>query len=214
MAHATIVENDVRTAGVTYFDPEDYVVHLIKRAVTHGQDATISAAGLGEVIILSDRGEYFPAVPSMVEFCTAPASRFNVNLLKPGSLPPAAANGHGRNVDELMWQAAFYASNGRLMTGCYRDDVVELDHWPNLSRLPLTPNAVRIAALLTRHPTSITLAGRLLKVEREELYQFYSAARCAGIARAINRKEEAPPPLPPHRNQTLLSSLLSKIAGL
>lgn len=213
MVHAPVAEDDVRTAGVTYFDPEDYAVHLIKRAVAHGQDIVISATTVGEVFVLGGRGEYFAAVTSMQEFCTVPAFQLNVTLLKPETIPPALTTGHGRNIDELMWLAAFHASDGRLMTGCYRDDVVELAYWPNFSRLPHTPNALRIAALLTGHPTSITLTGRLLKVEREELYQFYSAARSAGIAQAINRKAETPS-LPPHRHQTLLSSLLSKIAGL
>jgi hypothetical protein len=54
---------------------------------------------------------------------------------------------------------------------------------------------------------------RLLKVTPEEMYQFYSAARASGIARPINRQPEEPK-LEPHRNQTLLSSLLSKIARL
>lgn len=86
-------------------------------------------------------------------------------------------------------------------------------HWPNFTRLPQTPNSLRIAALLVQHPTSVTLAARLLKIEREELYQFYSAARCAGLARAVNRKPEEPK-LAPHRHQTLLAALLNKIAGI
>ena len=99
------------------------------------------------------------------------------------------------------------------MEGCYRDDVVELPHWPNLSRLSMTPNTIRLCALLTRHPTSILLAGRLLKIESPELYQFYSAARCAGLARPVNRKAEEPK-LEPYRDRNLLSRLVARIAGL
>jgi hypothetical protein len=149
----------------------------------------------------------------MAAFITASPARLKVNILAAGDHRIPEATKVGRNIDELMWQAAFYASEGRLMQGCYRDDVVELAYWPNLSRLPHTPNSMRIAALLTRHPTSIFFATRLLKVEPAEMYQFYSAARAAGLARPINRAVEEPK-LEPHRNQSLLSSLLKKIAGL
>ncbi|TGX51013.1 hypothetical protein DIT72_02990 [Marinobacter orientalis] len=115
-------------------------------------------------------------------------------------------------MDELMWQTAFYVSKGRLMEGCHWNDVVQLDYWPNLTRLPATPDIFRILALFYKHPTSIFFASRLLKVPAGEMYQVYSAARAAGFARAINRKPEEPR-LEPHRSQTLLSSLLSKLAG-
>ncbi|VAW60185.1 hypothetical protein MNBD_GAMMA08-2181, partial [hydrothermal vent metagenome] len=111
------------------------------------------------------------------------------------------------------WMAGFYASNGRLMMGSYRNDVVELLHWPNLTRLPSTPNTMGIASLLSSCPTSITLAHRFLGIELSEIYQFYAAARCAGITRIVNRAPEEPS-FKPHRNQPLLSMLLDKIAGI
>jgi hypothetical protein len=213
MNAVTEYEGDVRTIGVDYFNPDDYLLNTLRRATANQQDLHIEVAGLGEMLLLSDRGEYFAYLDDMTAFISAPLARVKVSTLTPGDrrIPPAEQI--GRNIDELMWQAAFYASQGRLMQGCYRDDVVELAYWPNLSRLPHTPNTMRIAALLSRHPTSIFFASRLLKVEAAEMYQFYSAARAAGFARAINRKPEEPK-LEPHRNQTLLSSLLKKIAGL
>jgi hypothetical protein len=149
----------------------------------------------------------------MARFCTTPIDRYVITIMGAGHQRMPTKDTVGRNIDELMWHAAFHASQGRLMEGCYRDDVVELTYWPNLTRLPLTPNTARISALLNRHPTSITLAARLLKVDMAEMYQFYSAARCAGLARAVNRTPEEPK-LEPHRNQSLLSALLAKVARL
>jgi hypothetical protein len=208
VAHASAL-----TEGVEYFDPERYVIDIVRRAVVNRQDIRVSADGLGEVVILGGRGEYFPRVSDMARFCAMPFEQFTVEVLKrpDDRLPPAEVI--GSHLDELLWTAAFHASRGRLMAGCYRDDVVQLAHWPNLSRLPRTPHAIQISALLTRYPTSVTLAGRLLGIERTELFQFYSAARCAGVARALNRKAEEPR-LQPHRNKNLLSLLFGKIADL
>jgi hypothetical protein len=209
MSALSTLEQDARTAGVPYFDPDDYLINAIRRATAHGQDLRVSADGFGELVVASGRGEYFTSIGDMAAFCRLPVNRLRVSVDSRGAAP----SGTGRNIDELMWSAAFHASDGRLMLGCYRDDVVELRHWPNFTRLPHTPNSLRIAALLVQHPTSVTLAARLLKIEREELYQFYSAARCAGLARAVNRKPEEPT-LAPHRHQTLLAALLNKIAGI
>ncbi len=204
-------ESDARTAGVEYFSPEDYLINLLRRATANGQDLLIELDNVGEIILLSSRGEYFGFATDMAEFCTVSPDRYLVTIMGAGHQRMPGPGSVGRNIDELMWIAAFHASKGRLMEGCFRDDVVELSYWPNLTRLPLTENSARIAALLNRHPTSITFAARLLKVDMPEMYQFYSAARCAGLARAINRTPEEPK-LEPHRNQTLLSALLAKVA--
>ncbi len=204
---------DARTAGVEYFNPEEYLIDTLRRATANQQDIHLEVEGLGELVMLSERGEYFAYLVDMEAFLTAPLAQSRLTILEKGDHRIPDATTVGRNIDELMWQAAFYASSGRLMEGCYRDDVVELEYWPNLSRLPHGPNATRIAALLSRHPTSIFFATRLLKVEAAEMYQFYSAARLAGLARPINRAPQEPK-LEPHRNQSLLSSLLKKIAGL
>jgi len=206
-------EVDARTAGVEYFSPEAYLINILRRGTANKQDLLVELEGVGELILLSSRGEYFAFATDMAKFCTVPIDRYVITIMGAGHQRMPGKDTVGRNIDELMWQAAFHASQGRLMEGCYRDDVVELTYWPNLTRLPLTPNTARISALLNRHPTSVTLAARLLKVELSEMYQFYSAARCAGLARAVNRTPEEPK-LEPHRNQSLLSALLAKVARL
>jgi hypothetical protein len=205
--------DDIRTEGVPYFDPEDYLINIVRRATANGQNIVISAGDLGSVTVLSARGEYFDRTKDLAAFCRIPSDELEVAVLGEGDGRLPASHQLGRNLDELMWHAAFHASRGRLMQGCYRDDVVELPNWPNLSRLPMTPNTIRLCALLTRHPTSVILAGRLLKVENAELYQFYSAARCAGLAHPVNRKAEEPK-LEPYRDRGLLSRLVARIAGL
>ena len=212
IAEAAATASDSRTAGVAYFDPEDYVINHIRRAVNNKQDVVIDAGPAGRIHVWGTRGQYASDVKEFEEFSTRHSGEFKVTPLRAGDA--AAPTGKGaRDNGELLWCTAFHASAGRLMEGCYRDDVVELVRWPNLSRLPSTPSTIRMTAFFSRYPTSIILARSLLKVEREELYQFYSAARCAGFARAVNRKAEEPQ-LEPHRNHTLLSALFGKIIGL
>jgi len=195
-----------------FFSPDDYLLNIIQRAVKNTQDIHIAISGIGNIIIQSSTGEYFDNTEDLERFCQFPISSYKVSILNEKYFK-ADKSRIGRNIDELMWVAGFYISAGRLMQGCYRDDVVELMHWPNLTRLPNSHNTMQLASLLSNHPTSITLAYRFLRIDKEEAYQFYSAARCAGLARAVNRVPEEPP-LKPHRNQALLSLLLNKISRI
>ena len=96
----------------------------------------------------------------------------------------------GRPLDELLWQCAWKMSNGRLLPGCRRDDVVQLKSWPNLTRVSSSANSMKIAALLSARPTSLGMAARLLNISEREVFQFYSAARYAGIVETIHRDDK------------------------
>lgn len=202
------------TERATFFDPERYIINVIRRAVANKQNVKISLKGVGDILLLSERGEYISSTNKLDEFCKVDIEQLQVAVVddKDPELQKYQSV-TGRNIDELLWRAAYCASNGRLMKGCAQDDVVQLRHWPNVTRIPVTPNTMRIASLLTRHPTSLVLARHLLKVDTAELSQFYSAARCAGIAHVLNRQPKEPI-MKPHRNRALLGMLLNKIAGL
>lgn len=199
--------------GVDYFDPDITIITTLKRALTNAQNLMLRIEGVGELLLLSNRGEYFSRITDERAFFCTPRERVEISVLSGRDKRVPSTDKVGRNVDELMWKAAFHSSQGRLLQGCYPVDMVELDYWPNLTRLPHTPNSQRIASLLSRHPASIAFAARLLHIAPEEIYQFYSAARCAGWARPVNRTPEEPK-LEPHRNQTLLSALMKKISSL
>jgi len=192
------------------FSADDYLINIVKRAVSNKQNIHISLLGNGSITVLPSIGEYFNNTDDLETFCTTDATKLKVSVLGDRDI---VTNDTGRNIDELMWMSGFHASSGRLLEGCLRHDVVELMHWPNLTRLPGTENSMRIASLLSSCPTSITLARHFLKIDKEEIYQFYSAAHCAGLARAVNRTAQEPV-LKPHRNQALLGLLLQKISRI
>jgi hypothetical protein len=198
---------------VEYFDPDTTLITTLKRAITNTQDILLQLDGGGDLVLLSSVGEYFSRISDEQRFFTAPVSDIQVTVLAKGDHWVHPADAIGRNIDELMWKAAYYSSQGRLMQGCHPVDMVEVDHWPNLSRLPHTGNAHRLIALLYRHPASIGFAARLLKIAPKEVYQLYSAARSAGLAKPINRTLDEPS-LEPHRNHSLLSTLLKRISSL
>lgn len=176
-------------AGDGTFLPDASLAGVVRQLLDEGRDARIALADNGEVILLPQAGRYLPLVRDMAAFCLAPADAFEIELIEPGSVAPGTA---GRDVDELLWHAGFCAAQGRLPEGLSEFDVVQFTRWPNLSRLPSTPNAMRICALLVSHPTSIMMARRRLHVEAGEIRSIYAAAHLAGIAKVLNRKAAEP----------------------
>lgn len=214
-------------AGDVTFAPAHHLLGIVQRIVASGSNSRIALPGKGEVFIIPGRNEYHADVQDMAEFCRTPSAHFNVTGISGDT--QLFTSSTARNIKELLWQAAFHASQGRLLDGCTKYDVVKFNHWPNLTRLPVTPNAARICALLTRHPTTIMLVHRVLGIDKEEVCHIYSAAYSAGIAHiahSMGRTPEVAAGLArleatvdaeksePTHERGLFRSLFAKISGL
>lgn len=181
----TEFSNDTADAETATFTPSDHLLGIVQRIIVSRVNTRIVLPGKGVLSILPENGEYYAKVQDIVEFCRTPAAKFEVTVFTETAL--AYASGSGKNICELLWQAAFHASRECLVEGCSKNDVVQFRHWPNLTRLPVTPNTARICALLTRHPTSISLIPRILGIDRKEVHQVFNAAYSAGIVNTISR---------------------------
>ena len=200
------------------FDPADGLLGILQQLTAEKQATLVYATGIGAVAVIPDLGDYFTELSDdeLAAFCQIPATGFTAKRLGDASRNQLLGQGiSGRNIEELKWRAAYHASQGRLMKGCGRDDVVLLKSWPNLTRLPAMANGVRIAALLSRFPTTVSLAHHLLKIPVAEMNEFYSAATAAGLAIAVNRKPEQPQQeYQPHRQRGLLGAIFERVMGL
>lgn len=205
-----------KTAEACTFAPADHLLGIVQSVIASRVNTRVALPKIGEVVILPVRGEYYTNVREMAEFCATPATLFETEVI--GDAVPDYAYGFGRSIRDLMWQAAFHASQGRLPEGCTKYDVVQLRHWPNLTRLPITPNTARICALLTRSPTTIMLVHRILGIAKEEVYQIYSAAHSAGISAAFSSNPAeaaaAEAVMTDAAPRGLIHSLFAKISGL
>jgi len=195
------------------FSPNDYVINIIRRGVSNNQNILIDNPNHGRVTVLSSVGEYLTDLENLKSFCQLPAASFKVTVLNNNKINDFKTS-IGRNIDELLWCAGFYASEGRLLDDGKWDDVLELSHWPNFTRVPMNFNFLRIAALLSKQPTPIERIIADLKIPRDEAYRFYCAARCAGAIHVNNKDAQPEVRFKPHRNNALLSLLLNKITNI
>lgn len=80
------------------------------------------------------------------------------------------------------WKLALWSSRGRVPKGTPLNKPVILLHWPNLTRLLLTPHALQIAALWIEQSCSLTETARILNIPQRHVFAFYSATHALKLA--------------------------------
>ena len=115
-------------------------------------------------------------------------------------------------LDTLIWKAALFASRGRAPEGTNLDVPVSLKHWPNFTRLLLSPGALRMAALWTQHSFSISQLIKTLKLPNTDVLSFYSAVHAIDLIH-IGGDEVKAVVSPPKTSRVkgLLGSILKKL---
>ena len=139
-------------------------------------------------------------------------------------VPASAATRH-LTLQSLLWQMGAWTANGRLSQQLQINAPVQLKQWPNLTRLTMLPDALRLAAFLARSPASPALTVKMLRVEPYDLFNFLAAADSLGLLRyntaenPDNRIQPAAPNAPtvaeiPAAKRSFLGRLLTRISGL
>lgn len=93
-------------------------------------------------------------------------------------------------LDQFHWKITIWAAHGRLPNNTPLETPIILLHWPNLTRLFLTPHALRIAALWIERPFSLLDTAKRLGIAQRYVFTFYSAAHAAGLAFPERRVEQ------------------------
>lgn len=181
-----------------HFHPDRYLLGLIQRVVRNGQPARICCEAVDEILIDPASHTFSVAPENLALLSSMPAEAFHLQPWDKSKLTPLAKP---RDLDELLWTAAYYASGGRLYADASKFDVIALSHWPNLSRLPGAPEIMRLCALLCRRQHTLNLARKLAGVAEEEAHRFYCAAIASGALKrlstptALNKQEPEPEPV-------------------
>ncbi len=86
------------------------------------------------------------------------------------------------SMDSFLWKLACWTSMGRYPKDLDVKKPVYLSHWPNFTRLLITPHALRIAALLMMNPSTMGNVAKTLNIKPQYVFAFISAAHAIGIA--------------------------------
>lgn len=121
-----------------------------------------------------------------------------------------------QSMDAFLWKIACWASKGRYPESIDITRPVYLKHWPNFTRLLVTPHAMRIAALLIQGPRTLPDIAQSLNIKPQYVFVFISAAYALGLAGQVKREVDvliSPPEVKPSKNKGILGRILSKLIG-
>jgi hypothetical protein len=132
------------------------------------------------------------------------------------ALPPASDTIQVLSTEALLWKLGLWTYRGQIPYATSLRDRMYLRHWPNFTRLLRTPDALRIAALLTRHPMQLTRVAEALKIPQRHVFAFFAAASTIGLMGVARREidylleQEAPTP---HEHRDLLERVAQRLAS-
>jgi len=95
------------------------------------------------------------------------------------------------SIDYFIWDLALRTARGRVPKGTDLTSPLYLQRWPNLTRLPNTPNAMRIAALWVGNPRTLDDIADHLAIGKYDVYSFFSAALSIGLAGSAKRQVDS-----------------------
>lgn len=114
------------------------------------------------------------------------------------------------NADTFLWSMSIWTSLGRLPRDFDINMPVTLKHWPNLTRLPPTPHAMRIASLWSQRAVTLEETAKLLEIPQRCVFVFFNAANALGRLRFVpGAKSQGG--LTSNKNRGLFSKLLHKV---
>ncbi len=177
--------DDPRRATAAFYDPQNFIqgrLFQAMRAAAH-HNCPVQVQAIKPIVIfphtqlayteLDDRRlravSLMPASPDVQGWQLMPSDHVPYNYQR------------SIDLEVLLWQVAIWTSHGRLPTGTNPQRAVGLRGWPNMTRLPLPPHALRIAALWNRQFTTLIDTAQSLNVPQRVVFGFYSACDAVNL---------------------------------
>jgi hypothetical protein len=212
--------NDPKQIANATFSPKDYflcyVYNAIKTAHQKGLVLEINTGWKPLVIFPHSREIWLDATDhqlrAFAHLKINASSKNNIKLstVNIKDLPPDKQDGQFQPEESLLWKLALWTSKGRYSSNIDPDKPIVLKHWPNLTRLTLTPHALRICALLIKQPQSMLDVAKTLNIGPQYVFTFITACSALNL---VSQVDKAPTrkKIAHKKNRSLLSKILSKL---
>lgn len=204
-----------------YYDPHRYLQGYLCTALTRAQatGGACIASGWGMITILPELSQAMLKLNDrqLRSLCVVPLVEADVEIHSLSSQElkiqgeQASTATPGQPLQPLLWKVALWTSRGRLPIGVPLDSPVRLQHWPNITRLLLTPYAMRIAALWTAQSHSLLETVTTLQIPQRYVFAFFSAAYSVGLVEPRFPARDAPLSTPVPLQKSVLGKVLSRV---
>ncbi len=218
--------NDPKQFHKAHYNPKDYFQGHVALAFAHcrlqGHEAQLNSGWIPLIIFPKSHEVWLDADDNPLRsFSGLAINKSLSNKIALVPLSPDLAKKEKtpekfHSMDAFLWKIACWASKGRYPESLDINQPVYLKHWPNFTRLLVTPHALRIAALLVQGPRTLPNIAESLNIKPQYVFVFISAACALGLAGQAQRQVDTLVDLPedkPSKNKGILGRILSKLLG-
>jgi len=208
-----------------FFDPESYFLGSLHKAyqLAIQQQAVVKITGLWRPIILfptqneiyidlSDRQLQSICVVSLQ---SGVDNAINIDIIdSQKAAEECTKKDKLQNLESFIWKMALWTSRGRLPKGTSLESPLYLSAWPNMTRLIVTPYAMRISAYWIAHPRSLMNLAKHLAIPQRYIFSFFTATYMTSLSGSANRASDTlifPTKIQPTSRQNFLSRIMTKL---
>ncbi len=203
-----------------YYNPDHYLQGHIQQAlnlaVRYNKNVSVEGPWPAIDLMVESRTIWVDATERQLRpYCTVPDATLEVPMRIHDEQRPDTGR-HAYPIATFLWQLALWASRGRLPAGTNLHQPIYLKHWPNFTRMPVTPHALAIAALWAKQPRSLVDTSLSLQIPQRYVFAFYSAAKALQLAGETRRAVDtliAPPKVQRSAQRGVLVRLLDRLRG-
>lgn len=142
---------------------------------------------------------------------------FSVNAVNPELDKQLKTDGLRQFAQEVfLWNLGLLTCRGRIPAECTISDRQYLRRWPNLTRVIVPNNAMRIIAFWRQQPCSLMEIKEQLDIPFQDVFTLFSAAYAAGLAGEAKRQSDqflGVLNLEEHKKRGLMRSILGRLRG-
>lgn len=195
---ADIDSRDEKQAIKAQYDPNGYLQGHIARAAAlavEKQQVVRLETGWHPITIFPRSGmakvEITDAQLRFVSVIPITAEETRLILLGEDKIDPYQLE-EVQSVETLLWKVALRTSRGRVPSGTDFERPIHLRHWPNMTRMLITPHTLRIAALWMKAPNSLIKTAQIMKIPQRYVFAFYSAVHAIGLVGPAQQADITP----------------------
>jgi hypothetical protein len=163
-----------------FFDPEQgFLGHLLAKADTPREFKLLSQPSHCVLVVDAEQNRYHSNVglEQLKPYFFA-TDALQVNALTASQLPAIVALHalKAQPLSHLRWFAAFSASQGKVIKGYHKGDIVHLNRWPDVN-LPGCKALIRLAAFMQSNAVDLDTVQAKTAIPINQVYDFYNACK-------------------------------------
>jgi hypothetical protein len=219
-----IGHDDITELAKAQYDPDKYFQGYINQAVIKAENAdqaVLLSLPDGWIVIQPSSHSVFINIQEskLHAFSALPITDQTItqSLLEESNLSEYSQQSNLMDLEQLIWKSSIWSSRGRVPIGTSLTLPISFQHWPNLSRLLLSPHALRIAALWSDYPCSLLDTAKTLQIPQRYVFAFYSACNAIGIASVKQDSTDDKGmaiPVTKNRKRAFFGRILERLKGL